>query len=169
MLTHDQMYNKSGVPQFLKLIIEFNWLRAQWDLNDAVFTIREQKDGYVSLKKLFVDHVVPDPSEATFAQVVFNDVGYWLRVRELKDLKPYIDAWRKEADVIRKSKAFKAMVEEVETNGKSAFSASKYLIEEPWKGRSAQARKTSKETTEKAAKSVKLDFMEQFLGEEKPH
>ena len=126
--------------------------------NEPIFTLRDEKEGYISLRKLYLQYVPNDPSEAVFAEVVFGDVGYWLHLRENKLLKPFFDEWRQEADVIRKSKAFTAIIKEVEGEGRSSFSAAKFLIEEPWKDkRDPKVKKESKETTSKASLQVKSD------------
>lgn len=158
MLTHDQMYNKVGAPQFLKLVLEFNQLRPQWNLDDAVFTLKAKHEGLISLRKLFVAHVAEDPTEVSFALAVFDDVAYWTRVREYADFKPYVEKWRAEADIIRKSKAFKSILSEVKEGGRSSFSAAKYLIEEPWKGRAKTTKENIKKTTEKAFDLVRDDL-----------
>jgi len=154
ILTSDQMYNKQNVPTFNQLIVEFAIHRVERDKSKSVFTIRQDKEGYISLKRLFVSHVVDDPSEASFAEAIFGDVGYWLKVRTQKEIKGYLVTWREEADSIRKSLAFKAMIQEVREDGKSSFSAAKYLIEEPWKGRSRAVKAKVTKTTEDAYSSV---------------
>jgi len=159
MLTREQLYNKMGVPQFLKLILEFNQKRTDWDLSDSVFTLKdEHHSGLVSLKRLFVSHTTEDPSEGSFAEAVFGDVSYWLRVREYKEFKPFVEEWRKEADILRKSKAFKAIIKEVEEEGRNSYAASKYLIEEPWKGTTKAAKTKAKETATKAYNTVSDDY-----------
>lgn len=150
ILSKDQMYTPQGVPKLATLIIELCQVRPVRDNDKAVFTLKDEKEGFVSLKRLFVSHVTQDPTEVTFAEVVFGDVGYWLRVRDHKELQGFLAKWREEAEIIRKSKAFQALVNEIENDGKSAFSAAKYLIEEPWKGTAKVKKEQSKETTEKA-------------------
>jgi len=124
-----------------------------------IFTIRDEKTGLISLRTLFLTLVVDDPSEATFAEEVFGDVGYWLKVREHKFLKPFVEDWRQECDVLRKAKAFKAIMNEVKDEGKSSFAASKFIIDEPWKDkRDPKVKAKSKESTNQAADSFKDDF-----------
>lgn len=159
LLSYDQLYNISGVPRFSHLVVELCYTRPERDQAKALFTLRNEKEGFISLKKLFVEYTASDPSEASFAEALFGDIGYWLRVRDLKELAPYLESWREEADVVRKSRAFKAVVKEVEENGKSAFSAARYLIEEPWKDkRNPKASKQTKATTSRASRQVKSDI-----------
>jgi len=165
LLTRDQMYNKMNSPAFLGLIVEVCQNRPTLDTAKAVFTLRDEKDGYISLKKLFVTHVAEDPSEASFAQALFGDVGYWLRVSNNRELKEVLPAWREEAEILRKSVAFTSMTREVKEGGRNAFSAAKYLIEEPWKGRAKKVVEQKKKTTEKAAQTISSDieFMKEYL------
>lgn len=154
MLTRDQIYTPQNRRKEQSLFVETCAYH-----NEPIFTVRDEKEGYISLRKLYLEYVPKDPSEAVFAETVFGDVGYWLHLRENKTLKPFFEEWREEAEVIRKSFAFKAIVEEVETKGKSSFSAAKFLIDEPWKDkRNPAVKKQSKETTSKAAHQVKSDL-----------
>ena len=115
---------------------------------------------------MFVNLTVNDPSEATFAEAIFGDVGYWLKARENKVLIPYLEDWRHEADVKRKSLAFQAIVDEVKTGGKSAFSAAKFLIDEPYKDkRNTETKRRSKASTEEARKQIQSKFEEIDLSE----
>ena len=157
LLSHDQMYNASGTASFAPLIVELCSNRIERDREKAVFTTRYQREGYISLRKLFVEYVSQDPSEASFAEALFGEVGYWMKVSKHKEIANILPEWREEADIVRKSKAFKAMTKEIEDNGKSAFSAAKYLIEEPWRGRSRAARQKVDSTTKRASVAISDD------------
>jgi hypothetical protein len=152
------MYNENNTPAFYTLVIEFCNQNGR-DTSRCIFTTFKEKEGFISLRQLFVQHTTEDPSEASFAEAVFGDVGYWVRVRELQEMKQLLPEWREEADVLRKSKAFQAVVSEVRNEGKNAFAAAKYLIEEPWKGKhlspadGRKARANSKKTSVAAAES----------------
>ena len=160
IVTRDQIYTPQNTLKFLCLIHE---LKPFYQEEPAIFTIRDEKEGYISLKKLFVRYVSEDPTESLFAEEVFGDVGYWLKVRDKDQIKPLVEEWTKEADVIRKQKAFRAILKEVEKDGKASFTAAKFLIEEPWKNRkSSTVRKQINETTEAAARKVKEDYSEDW-------
>lgn len=153
IVTRDQIYNTMNVAMIRPLLLEEG-------SNSAVFTLsREHKDGYVSLYKLFIQFVVDDPTETTFAEEVFGDISYWFTVRESVTLKNHLEEWREICDVLRKKKAFSAILEEVKTKGRNSFQASKYLIEEPWKKGSPNRRKV-RQTTEQAFEqsTLKEDF-----------
>lgn len=156
ILTRDQIYTANNKPRILCHIME---LRQRYE-EEPIFTIRDEKEGLISLKKLFVSHSVDDPTEASFAEAVFGNVGFWLEVRDIPLLKKHVDQWRIEADIIRKSKAFKTLYNEVVTDGRAALTAAKYLIEEPWK--TGKAKAASKKTTEAAAKEAYNEYSEDF-------
>lgn len=157
IVTRDQIWTPQNRIIFNSLILE---LRVGPHDFPAIFTVRGEKEGLISLRNLFVKYVVDDPTEMDFAEAVFGDTAYWLLARETKAIEPYLEEWRKEADVLRKRKAFKSIIKEVDEGGRSAFSAAKMLIEEPWKGRSAKTRKQVKETTQEAfeKESYSQDF-----------
>ena len=160
-LRRDQLYTQNNVIKSLCLIKE---LSKPGD--EPIFTIRDEKEGYESLKTLFVNLTVNDPSEAVFAETVFNDVGYWIKVRENKVLQPYIEEWRIEAAIKRKSIAYQSIVREVQEGGKSAFSAAKYLIDEPYEDkRKPEVKEKVAKTKQVAKDSVYIpEGMEEFIS-----
>jgi hypothetical protein len=140
-----------------------------YDNNEfAVFTLKEDEHKHpsgrtlVSISKIFIEMAVLDPTEYNFAQHVFGSWLAWEKISNSdKRLVVHVEAWRREADVKRKSLGFKAVVEEVTLNGKSAFTAAKYLIEESWTSKSvrtadgratrAKAQETAEEAFERSA------------------
>lgn len=150
-------FTDQGIRRTSSLFIELS-TRPQF----AVFTLdrtgEDRREGYVNIRQLYMDACVSDPTEATFAEAVFPSYSYWEVLAE-GCLKDEVEEWRKAAEVKRKSLMFKAMVKEVEENGKSSFSAAKFLIEEPWKNkRDKKVREEAKETTNKAASQHKSDI-----------
>lgn len=129
--------------------------------DEPIFTLRDEKEGYESLQTLFINLTVEDPTEATFAEVVFGDVHYWLKARENRILKPYIEEWRMVADVKRKAMAYEAIISEVKNKGRSAFSAAKFLIDEPNKDKRNPKVKESVEET-KARAREEATYSEDF-------
>ena len=77
-----------------------------------------------------------------FRSTVFGDVQFWERLKKAPWMPAYVDAWKHEAEIRRKSLAFGAVLKEVREDGKSSFQAAKYLIEEPWRKGSVERRKT---------------------------
>ena len=154
MFTYEQLHNANGVPYSNGLFYQ-----TTIDKSTAIFTLgKEHKDGYLSLRKLFIELTVDDPSEAVFAETVFGDVGYWLRLQESGALKDVIGEWREVAEVKRKSKAFTAIVNEIKNETRNSYQAAKYLIEEPWKPSDRKTRAATKKTTSDAFSSVQEDI-----------
>lgn len=112
-----------------------------------IFTVLDEKEGYISLKRLFVEHVSRDPTEYEFAMALAGNWDYWAASRQMFHMKPYYPVWVREAAVLRKSNAFTTVFEQTE---KGNFQAAKYLIEQPWEGRTAKARASNKATAKEA-------------------
>lgn len=152
MFDHKQFWTTNGIPKTNSLFYE------TCRPGDKPILSLHGGGGLPSLRTYYVNLTTDDPSEFTFADTVFGDIRYWFRLRDAKFLVDLLPEWREEADMKRKQKAFKAIVEEVETNGKSAFSAAKFLIDEPWKGRTKAAQETKKRTTKKAVSVFDQDI-----------
>jgi hypothetical protein len=148
-LPREQIYSQNNIPRILCLISEL----CKYD-DEPIFTLRDQKEGMESLQTLFINLTVNDPTEVTFAETVFGDVFYWVTVREIKALKDTLDKWREVASIKRKAIAYKAILDEVTSGGKSAFSAARYLIDEPNKNKRSPQVKAEVETTKAAAREL---------------
>lgn len=162
MLTPKDLYTEGNVPKTTCLVLELSR-----DGDTPVFTLAMEKEGYISLQKLFIDLTVDDPTEIEFAEQVFGDVVYWINWSNSPRLKPHLDKWRQVAEMKRKQIAFKAMVNEVRNDGKGSLQAARFLIEEPWKNkRLKKVREQSNKTTEQAHNSVSSDLkrLEEFIN-----
>lgn len=156
IVTRDKIYNAQNVAMIRPLLAEI-------DPTTAVFTLnKEHKDGFISLYKLFVQFCVDDPTETVFAQEVFGDIPYWFNVRNTSVLTPHLEEWRDICDVLRKKKAFDAILEEVKSKGRNCFQASKYLIEEPWKAGTKNRRKVRQTTEEAYQTSITKEDLERI-------
>ena len=151
IMDYKDLYTPQGRTKFLCYIDE---LKGHEDI-EPIFTVRNEKKGLISLKKLYMKYCVDDPSEATFAEEVFGDLGYWMQVRESPRFLPFLRAWREEAEVMRKRNAFLAVAREIKSEGRSAFTAARFLIEEPWKNRAQK--KAAKKTTQEAFTKADLE------------
>ncbi len=159
ILSHSDLYAANGKARTKDLFIEYN--------KDSVLSLsKEGKDGAVSLYKLFVKLTVDDPSEVHFAEEVFGDTGFWLKLQLSPVLSDELKDWRKVASQKRKQKAFQAIIKEVEENGRSAFTAAKYLIEEPWKeiGTVKQKKEARAEIADSANAAYKNDSVEKDMA-----
>jgi hypothetical protein len=125
---------------------------------DALLTYdKNGKEGKISLFKLYMAHSVDDPSEVTFAEEVFGDLYFWQCLTEANWFQRHIQEWRLLAATVRKREAFKSIIKEVRENGKSSFTAAKYLIEEPWKTGNALQRKQNKKLISESAEAAFSD------------
>lgn len=150
MLSDKEIYGDNGHIRSKSL---FKELAGPEDF--PIFVLSHRKvEGFVNLRSIFIELTQEDPSEFVFAEEVFGDYKVWKHISKCTWMKPHLDEWRETADIKRKSKAFKQIVEEAK-EGRSKFTASKYLIEEPWK--TGAAKKRSKETTQKSYNYVKED------------
>lgn len=154
LLSKDQLWNSNGVPKTRSL---FSETCIQGDV--PLMTLNGGRADLPCLRDFYVPLVAADPSEYTFAEAVFGDVRFWLALKKVKWIQSYLDEWNQMADIKRKSDAFVAMIDEIKSNGRSRFTAAKYLIEEPWKDkRNPEVKAKSKESTEKAAEFWEEDI-----------
>lgn len=148
-----QLRNASGKMYTKALFYELNL-----GGSEVLFTLKHQDHkGYVSLRKLFISLTVHDPSEVTFAETVFGDMSYWTAIQNSPSLSEYIEEWRQVADIKRKSEAFKAIIDEVQNEGRNRYSAAKFLIDEPWKPKDRASKEKQKKTTQAARTQVNDD------------
>ncbi len=153
--------NDMGVVRTKSLFYELAYDNSEF----AVFTLKEQdsetSDGrpLMSFSKTFIELTVDDPTEVTFADEMFGSWEVWDKIRNSdKRIVSKLQGWRREADVRRKSIALQTIVQEVRSQGRSALTAAKYLIDEPWNikdGRKTrpEARETASEAFERVGAS----------------
>lgn len=160
LFSYDDLYIESNnLPRTRALICQYK--------SDAPLSIyRKDVSGKVNLYNLYMQFAVDDPSEVSFAENVFGDIVYW-KEHMSQDLwfKKHLEIWRMAAAEKRKSLAFANIIKEVKNNGKSSFSASRYLIEEPWlvgatAGEKKEIAKTRRASTERAfaSKEFQMDI-----------
>lgn len=145
MFTKDDIWASNGHPKTSSLFTE----TCRYD-DTPIMTLNGGNTNLPCLRELFVPLVVRDPTEATFAEAVFDDLRYWLKLQEAPWIQPYLKEWRAIADKKRKQIAFQALLTEIETQGRSAATCARYLIEEPWKGSKPSTKKQVRKTTEEA-------------------
>ena len=155
MFTKEQLYTINNVAKTTSLVYETAKFHEK---QDALFTLSSIREDFISLQNLFIKFTVEDPTEVTFAETVFGSVEFWLNMREANRLKPDIEKWRKIADVKRKQQAFEVILEATKKKDATAYQAAKYLIEEPWKGKTAAAKKKANETTKEASHTFSGDI-----------
>lgn len=144
MFDREQLYSSTGQILTKSLFSDFGAEKAN------ILTLNRSDKGFPCLRKLYVDLTVDDPSEYTFVEKVFGDFAFWDKLSKVSWMRENLEEWRVEADVKRKSEAFKCIVNEIKDDKRNAYQAAKYLIEEPWKGKSKAVRTKSKETSQAA-------------------
>ncbi len=156
MFTHDQLHSTQGHRLTRSLFKE-----TCKPGDEPIMTLsRNPKDDLVQLAPIFLEYVTLDPSEYEFAVHVFGSFSHWKIIAESTWMRPYIEEWRMEADVRRKSIAFRQIADEAQGKGRSSYSAAKFLIEEPWKDKRKKAvKETAEKTSTKASEGVQEDVL----------
>lgn len=127
LFSYDDLYNESNNNPKTRILF------CQQNSSGPLSVYRKDVEGKINLYKIYMDLCVDDPSEVNFAENVFGDIVYWKEhLSQDKWFIKHLEEWRMASAEKRKSMAFKAVIAEVKENGKSAFTAAKYLIEEPW-------------------------------------
>lgn len=121
---------------------------------DCIFTLKDEDlviDGkkLISLKRLYLNLVVNDPTEYEFAQEVFGSWEVWEAISVQRSFKAIIEKWRSEVAVKIKSEAIRSISEEMRSGGRSSFSAAKLLLDKGWIDKETFDSKTKKKLKEK--------------------
>lgn len=156
LLTDEQLYSSSGIRKTRSLFKEF----CRPGEDPCLSVSRQEKEGLIRLAPLFIDMVTADPSEYEFAEYVFGSYAHWKLIADAAWMQPYLQEWRMEADVRRKSLAFRTIVTDAQSANRTATTSAKFLIEERWK---PQRKKSVKETTEKTSEKAAEGFSEDFI------
>jgi hypothetical protein len=163
MYSRDRFYTPTGKLRTRNLFIELSPYDKK---HNALFSnAKEDREGYPSLYKLYMAYTLDDPSEFTFAEIVFSDWMTWHDISESPYLKPMVTEWRSINAVRQKSVAIKSMIEKVKAGGKDSFLASKVLLAKGWQDtpRSRSAKEQDDDET-KMAMSVLYDEDASRLG-----
>ena len=156
MFTRDQIVGANGSTYTKALFLEL----ADRDKEHVILTLRPFDHlGFPSLRRLYLEKCVDDPTEYNFAVDVFGDFKYWRDILRSPDVASAVEEWRETCAVERKSIAFRSLISEVRKGGRGAQQASKYLIEEPWLPRSKKAQEAKVETTRKAIDPFSADIL----------
>lgn len=151
MFTKEQLYGDQGHPRTKSLFREYG--------GEPLTLSKHEMEGCINLRSIYFSFCVDDPTEYVFAKEVFGDWGYWAHLREISWVKKEVDEWRKAVEVERKSKAFRSLVQDATNpDSRSRVTSAKYLIEEPWKGKSKTVRQEKEETATTAYGQVEKDL-----------
>lgn len=144
MFDREQIYGTNGIPRTKSLFAEYGVT------SETILTFNDTGKPYPALKPLYIKFCVDDPSEAEFALAVFGDITFWEKLKNSPIMEKHLDEWRHETDVMRKSKAFKHIMHEIENDGRNSYSAAKFLIDEPWKPKTKESKQAKAQTTAEA-------------------
>ena len=130
---------------------------------DAVLYTLKDHDyrGYPSMYRLFLESTTLDPTEYSFAMSYLDGWEHWEQLQECEWMKPYVERWRKEAELKLKSKALVRVIELADSGGKDGYLAAKYLLDDGWrpktKAQSQVGRPTKAMIKQVASEKVELD------------
>lgn len=104
------------------------------DKYPAFFTLQEEDkevDGikYLSVKRKYLEYA--DPTEHIFATSVFGSYECWESQLNSPTIRPYIDQWRRELDLLLKAKGVKKLKEAMDCGD---VAAAKWFAESKFKG-----------------------------------
>lgn len=148
LLPRSVLYNENNVP-ITKILYH------PYTAEGPITIYKDGRPGKINMYELYMQFCVDDPTEMDFVEYVYGDLTYWFRLIESPWFIPHLEEWRMHAAEKRKQKAFKAIADEVSKRGKSAFTAAKYLIEEPWRtGSTVEEKKRLKQQISKTAEAA---------------
>ena len=115
-----------------------------WSLQD------EDPQGKLpSLKKLYMD--IADPTEYEFALQAFGSWKHWIKIKNSKVIKVFVEDWPVELEVKLRSEGIKGVIKEAES-GKAKFNAAKFLANADWKASTSKRGRPTKEEVEREEK-----------------
>lgn len=159
MFDREQLYSPTGKILTKSLFSEFG------TGPNTILSLRDTGK-FPSLKNLYVNLCTDDPSEYTFATTVFGNVQFWETLKQVTWMEEALEEWRHEAAIKRKSEAFKSIIKEVKEDGRNAYQAAKYIIDEPWTGKTKASREASRKSTAEAVPAHVYD-LQKHLRERK--
>lgn len=142
--------NKMGT-KFLK---ELFYETTSADKSNVVYTLKNEDHlGFPSLYRLYMAY--SDPTEYQFAIDNLADWDHWEQLTSCSWFKPYIQKWRREAEIKQKSYALSRVLETATSGSKDSLMANKYLLEKKWVEKDSHGRgRPTKDEILEAAKDI---------------
>lgn len=97
---------------------------------------------YMAIRPIYMEYAY-DPTEYAFAENVIGCWTHWELLMNSAKLAPYIEDWRKEAAVKRKSIAIRQIIEHSKIEGPSGLAAARWIAEEKWIERASVGKPTA--------------------------
>lgn len=121
--------------------------------------------GYLSIRKLYVEHTIDDPTEYTFAMEVFGSWEVWCGIRDSSDpkIQKALASARELASVKRQAIAFRAVMDKVK-EGAATFQAERWLVDEPWND--TKPTKDGRKKRKEDAQEAEVTFEKKGLSED---
>jgi hypothetical protein len=135
------------------------------DRSQVLYTLKdEDHEGYISLYKRYM--ALGDPTEAIFAQTYFDGIDHWELLCRNLWFKPYVERWRKELDLVLRSRALANIMDVAEDKGhRSNYEANKYLLAGGWKTKEDKA-KVGRPSKDEISRQAQLLFAAKDQTEE---
>lgn len=108
-----------------------------------VFTLFEERPGYISGRQTFVD--IGDPTGYEWAIKYLGSWSHWLRLINTKWFKEALEVWQSELKVKTTAQALATIQKIAEEEGKSQFAASRYIANREWEKPTTGRGRPSKE------------------------
>ena len=152
----DKMKDKLGRYRTMSLFREFYLNEEGSDLEPVYCLKDEDPQGKLpSLKQMYME--IGDPTEYEFAIQAFGSYQHWLKIKNARAIKKFVEDWPIELEVKLRSEGIRSVVDEA-LNGKSKFNAAKFLAKGEWKESHSKRGRPSKEEVEREVKiAAKLD------------
>lgn len=133
-IPYDIRYASNGKARTYTLLYEASHFPTEF----TCLTMRNEDfihngQGFRSIRTLYLDRVVDDPTEYKFAMEVFGDWEYWLKFKNSVRIKPFYEKLQREAEVKLKSVAIEEVAKiALSEEGRSKLSALKILLDRGW-------------------------------------
>ena len=94
---------------------------------------------------------IADPTEYEFALQAFGSWKHWIKIKNSKVIKVFVEDWPVELEVKLRSEGIKGVIKEAES-GKAKFNAAKFLANADWKASTSKRGRPTKEEVERERK-----------------
>lgn len=124
-----------------------------------LYTLKSEDHlGYKSLKRLYLEDSIIDPTEYSFSVNHLGGWDHWQELQRAEWMIPYVESWRQERDATIKSETIKRLMVIARGTGRDAYQANKLLLQEEWKEQKKKedvGRPSNKKIKEEAVRLVK--------------
>lgn len=148
-----KLKDTTGSPLTQSLFLEIGY-----NTDYAVYTLKAEDyeykgKVYPSLKRIYLE--LEDPTEYEVSRRCFLDWAHWKRVCENKLIKPHVEAWREELEIMVRSRAVKAIID-LSASESGSYQAARFLADRGWDKRAA-GRPSKEEMEKRAAIAEKIE------------